>query len=617
MTASGKKQLYGRLLRYLKPHQRRFVLSLVAMVCYGATDGFIPYLLKHILDDVFGAENKSLLYNIVLGMLGFGLFRGVAGFFQSYLPATVGLRVVADLRNDIHRQLLRLSPSQIVTFQSGALLSRMTNDTLLIRAALTDASAAFLRDTVRIIALLGVAFYLDPALALVAFIGFPLAIFPVLRFGKKVRRLSRVGQDIFGGLASILQETIQGHKVIQAFSGEAIEQQKFESENHRALEHFEKAEKYGALSGPTNEILASVAISGVILYGGLSVIGGVRTQGDFIAFITAVLLLYEPFKKMGRINYTIQTGLSAAERIFEVLDCVPSIQDPVEPKSIPWGTPRVEYRSVSFSYPQAVIPEGTSDLARAVLSSYAERGGVSKVGAQTLEDVSLSIEQGQTLALVGMSGGGKSTIVNLLPRFYDMGSGAITIGGVDIREASLSDLRGGISIVSQHTFLFNDTVQANIRYGNIHATDEQVVQAARLANAYDFIAKLPNGFYSVVGEQGMSLSGGERARIAIARAILKAAPILILDEATASLDSESEGVVSDALDRLMGGRTTIVIAHRLATIRRATKIAVLKHGAVVETGSHDELLRAAGEYAKLYALQFSHESSREAANGNG
>jgi subfamily B ATP-binding cassette protein MsbA len=498
------------------------------------------------------------------------------------------------VRNDVQRKLLTLSPSFFDAHPSGALISRITNDSLLVRLALTDAVAAVLRDSVRVIALLAAALYLDPLLGSIVLIAFPIGFLPIIKFGKKVRRLSREGQDQLGNLTAILQESLAGHRVVQAFSLEEHEHARFRAESDRMTKVLQRAEKYGALAAPTNEIAASFAIAGVILYGGFSVIGGVRTQGDFMAFITSVFLLYDPLKRMGRVNNIFQAGIAAAERIFEVLDAAPAIAEKENATDLERFRPDIAFRNVSFRYPKA-------------------RGDSPEAGEGALSNVTLTIGAGQTLALVGMSGGGKSTLVNLLPRFHDPDSGSISIGGRDTGEVTLASLRRNIAIVGQHTFLFNDTVRNNIRFGRLDATDQEIEEAAHSAYAFDFISRLPDGFETAVGEQGLRLSGGERARIAIARALLKDAPILILDEATAALDSEAEREVQQAIERLMERRTVIVIAHRLATVRRADKIAVLVRGRVVEEGTHGQLLAKGGEYAKLYRMQFRDEAVLDAA----
>lgn len=582
--SSDGVKTYKRLLTYLKPYLGKFLISLSAMAVFGATDGAIPYLLKHILDDVFGNQDRDKLWVLVGILVAFSIIRGLFGFLEKYLTATVGHSVVKDLRNQIFDKLLQLSPAFFERTSSGGLISRVTNDALLVRTALTDAAASLLRDTVRIVALISVAFYLDPMLALFAFLGFPLCIYPVILFGKKVKRFSRRGQEQFGGITGLLSEIIAGNKIIRIFSRESYERERFQDENSKFTKLLLKAEKYGALSSPTNEVLATLAIAGIIVYGGLSVIGGVRTQGDFIAFITSVFLLYEPFKKLSRINATLQTGIAAADRIFELID------EPVEvknsgTKTLTESVQNIAFDKVSFAYP---VKEGSL--------------------VKVLDSISYTVPHGKTVALVGASGAGKSTLVNLLPRFYDVTEGAILFNGIDIRDLSLESLRAQISLVSQHVFLFNDSIRNNILYGKEGVTEEDMISAAKKAYALEFIEALPSGFDEQIGEQGMRLSGGQRARISIARALLKDAPILILDEATASLDNESEEQVQKAIDALMKGRTTFVIAHRLSTIRSADVILVMKSGKIVEHGSHDELLAYGGEYARLYEIQFKYSS---------
>ncbi len=576
---------YKRLLTYLKPYMGLFFIALFSMSIFGATDGFIPFLLKKVLDDVFGNKDPHVLWWVVGCLVVFSIVRGLFGFLEKYMSAKVGHSIVRDIRNQLFSKFVTAPIPFIEESGSGGLISRVTNDALLVRTALTEAGASLLRDTVRIIALLTVAVYLDPFMALMAFVGFPLCILPVIKFGKRVKKLSRSGQEQFGDITGLLGQVISGAKVVRIFGRENFEKDRFAKENEKFTSVLLKAEKYGALSSPTNEVLATLAVAAVMVYGALSVIKGVRTQGDFIAFITSVFLLYEPFKKLSRVTTSIQTGLSAAERIFEVIDAPEEIKDQGS-KILDANIKSIDYRNVSFAYKQDVLET-------------ANRNAVS--------DLDFSITSGQTIAIVGMSGSGKTTIANLLPRFYDVSSGGIFINDIDIRQYTLESLRSQMSLVSQHIILFDDTVYNNISYGKEGATREQIEEAAKKAYAYDFIVNLPQGFDTQVGEQGMKLSGGQRARLAIARALLKDAPILILDEATASLDNDSEEQVQKAIDELMVGRTVIVIAHRLSTIKNANKILVMKEGRKIEFGTHDDLLLGndmGGEYSRLYAIQF-------------
>lgn len=604
--------VFRRLLGYVKPYRKVFACSLLAMVIYGITDGAIPFLIKSILDDIFGKQNQDMLYILPAAIVAFALIRGVFGFLQQYLMSSIGLWIVRDLRQDLAQKLLMLTPRFYSAHTTGELVSRVNNDTLVIRQALTEAVSSLLKDSIRILSLLVAATYLDPVLTLIAFTAFPLGLLPMIQFGKKVKKQSRFGQERLGGLASILQEIILGHRVVQAFNMEQHEQERFRAENDQLTKAFRRAEKYAALSAPTNEFIASIAIAAVILYGGFSVMSGVRTQGDFIAFITALFLLYEPFKKLGRMHAILQASIAAGERVFAILDTVPDVQSAPTETSLIVREPRIEYQGVSFYYPTA------NDERAGKQQAGKEQGEINSKPNWALQDVNLSCEPGQTLALVGMSGGGKSTVVSLLPRFYDPQRGAIFISGTNLKDVSLSSLRQVISVVSQHTFLFNDTIFNNIAYGRRGASRADVITVAEAANADRFIRSFPDGYDTVIGEQGLRLSGGERARIAIARALLKDAPILILDEATASLDSESEHFVQQAIDRVMVGRTVLVIAHRLSTVRNADKIVVLVNGRVVEQGSHDCLIERGGEYAKLYRLQFQGQQSspvvREVSN---
>lgn len=584
---------YARVLGYVRPYRKSFAGALACMVVFGASDGAVPFLVKHVLDGVFAERDENLLYLLPIVLVVFALVRGLADYGQQFGMSRIGHLIVRDLRNALQRRLLVLSPSYFVQATTAGLLSRVTSDVVLVRTLLTDSLAAVIRDSIRILALLVAAIYLDPLLACIAVVVFPLGIFPVYKFGKAMRRLSRRGQDAIGHISVLLQEVITGNRVVKVFGREEFEKDRFEDRNEELTQTFVKSERVRAVTGPINEVLATVVISAVILYGGYSVIGGVRSQGEFIAFLLAVFLLYDPFKKLSRVHNTVQQGMAGAERLFEVLDQEPDIKDPVEP--LPLGRSNsIELAGVSYQYP------GSKEIA--------------------LSDISLKIEEGEKVALVGFSGSGKSTLVDLLPRFIDPTQGIIRIGGVDIRRVALTQLRERIAMVTQHTVLFNDTVFNNIAYGDQNADLDRVRDAARAAFALDFVERLPKGFDTVIGESGFTLSGGERQRLAIARAFLKNAPILILDEATAALDNQAEREVQAAFEMLERNRTSVVIAHRLSTVRNADSIVVMSGGRIVEQGSHSVLLENQGEYAKLYALQFESDEQPEsisAAVGSG
>ena len=574
--------MFKRILAYLRPHRRYFFSALSLMVIFGATDGVVPFLVKYILDGVFTQRDESLLWVLPALIVGFAFVRGASDFGQQFLMSSVGHKVTEDIRNDVNRHVLSLSPDFFVRNSTAEILSRVTSDVLLIRTLLTDSSASVIRDSIRVVVLLCSCLYLDPWLSLIAVVFFPIAGLPIARIGKRMRKLSKRGQDAIGQLAALFQESMQGHRVVKIFCRESFEQARFERGNDELTKTFIRSERVRALAGPINEVLASLVVSGVLLYGGYTVISGARTAGGFMAFLVSVFLMYEPFKKLSRVNATVQQGLAGAERIFEILDTPASVTEPESPEPLA-ASNTIEIQGVSFEYPTVNGTEQTQSA---------------------LRNISLTIPEGQTVALVGFSGSGKSTLVDLIPRFIDPKTGVVLLGGVDIRLVSLQELRARVAMVGQHTFLFNDSVFNNIAYGNSAASPEQVYKAAKAAYAAEFIERLPLGYDTQVGEGGMSLSGGERQRLAIARAILKNAPILILDEATASLDTRAEREVQQAIEELVKGRTTLVIAHRLSTIRDADRIVVMSAGEIVEQGTHDQLLARGAEYARLHGMQF-------------
>jgi len=437
--------------------------------------------------------------------------------------------------------------------------------------------AAILRDSVSLVVLIGVAFWQDWFLALIAFVAFPASVLPVLGLSKRLRNHARGLQVSLGRLTALVQETVQGGRVVKAFGMESYERFRFDEETESLRSLAMRVVKIRAFTSPMMEILAAFGIAGVVLYGGLSVIEGNRTQGSFLAFLTALFLLYDPFKKLGRANSTMQQGLAAADRVFELLDTKSEVEERPDATEIAEIRNEILFDAVSFSYETDLV----------------------------LCNVSLRIGRGEVVALIGPSGGGKSTLADLLLRFYDVVDGAVRIDGTDIRAATFASLRSQIALVTQFTFLFNDTVRNNIGYGRAGTSEDAIIAAARAAHAHEFISELPDGYDTEIGELGLRLSGGQRQRIAIARALLKNAPILVLDEATSSLDNESERLVQVALQELMRGRTTLVIAHRLSTIRSADRIAVVVKGEIVEQGTHEELLALDAEYRKLYDLQFS------------
>jgi subfamily B ATP-binding cassette protein MsbA len=455
-------------------------------------------------------------------------------------------------------------------------MSRITNDVTLIQGAVSNAITGLLKDAFSVAGLIFVIFYRDWQLAIIAMVVLPFAFFPIVKFGKMLRRISTKSQESMGDISVILHETISGNRIVKAFCMEDYERKRFARENMSYFLYLMKSVAVRSLSSPMMEFLGGVGIAFIIWYGGYSVIKGVSTPGNFFSFLAALLMLYEPVKRLSKVNNVLQQGMAAAYRVYDILDLPPEIEDKADAVELPVMRYGLAFRDVHFHYGNGPVLEG----------------------------IEMKVAVGEMVAVVGTSGVGKTTLVNLIPRFYEVTDGAILIDDLDIREVTLSSLRSQIGMVTQQTILFNDTVRNNIAYGDISKSDEEIVAAAKAANAYDFIVKMDQGFETIIGEQGVRLSGGQRQRLCIARALLKNAPILILDEATSALDSESELEVQKALENLMAGRTSLVIAHRLSTVQNADRIVVLADGRVVEEGRHEALLELNGEYRRLYDLQF-------------
>lgn len=573
---------YFRLLPFLKPYIWPYsVLGMVCMLAYGASDGVLPFLVQHVMDDVFARKDTTMLSFLPVAIITYFALRGLLNFGQSYLSDYVGLKIINDVRNALDRHLQSLSLAFFYRNPTGTLIARVNSDVVLLRSALTDALTSFLRDATSVTVLVIVAFVKDWVLASIAFIVFPASVLPVMRLSKKIKRLTKRGQISTGTLTALLTESIQGNRIVKAFGMESYENEKFMAENWRLFKQSLRASRIKSIVAPSMELLASFAIGGVVWYGGWSVVGGGRTQGEFMAFMAAMFLMYQPFKGLTKTYTMVHQGIAGAERVFEIFDEKSDVEEKPNAQEAAPFRGALEFCNVSFGYSDKLVLKG----------------------------INLRIKAGEMVALVGVSGVGKSTLADLIPRFYDVTSGKITLDGVDIRDLSLKSLRSQIGVVSQHTFLFNDTVRNNIAYGHPEWDFKEVVAAAKAAHAHDFISSMPRGYDSMVGELGMQLSGGQRQRVAIARALLKNAPILILDEATSALDAESEKLVQDALENLMTQRTTLVIAHRLSTIRKADRIVVLVDGAVVEEGTHEELLARKNEYSRLYTLQLLEDES--------
>jgi len=568
--------IYKRLIKLAKPHLPKFILAMLCMLVVGGLTSALAFLVKPVLDDIFMKKNAAMLKWIPIAVVAIYMLKGLCTYVQTVLMNFIGQRVVADIRNRLYQVIQTQSMSFFTKNPTGILMSRITNDVNSMQGAVSEAVTSLLKDSFTLICLMFVIFYRDWQLALVAMVIFPVTIYPIATFGRKIRKLATRTQVTMGSLTTLLQETISGARIVKAFGREDYESSRFSRENENLLKLTLKSVTISAVSSPFMEFLGGVGIAAIIFYGGYQVIQGVSTPGTFFSFLAALILLYEPIKRLTNVNNTIQQGIAGAQRVFSIIDAVPEIRNKPEAIPLPAISKAIDIRNVTFRYEDTPV----------------------------LKQINLTVRAGEAVAFVGMSGGGKTTLVNLIPRFYDVSEGQILIDGRDIRDVTMESLRAQIGIVTQQTILFNDTVRNNIIYGDIEKTEADVIRAAKAANAHHFIMNLPEGYDTVIGEQGTKLSGGERQRISIARALLKDAPILVLDEATSSLDTEAEIEVQEALENLMKGRTTLVIAHRLSTIRNADRIVVLVNGEIVEEGTHEALLDKKGEYFRLYQMQF-------------
>jgi subfamily B ATP-binding cassette protein MsbA len=574
--------LYLRLLRFVAPYRGVFALALAGMVVVAATEPALPALLKPLLDGIFVEKDQAMMRWMPLLIMGLIVVRGLGEYVASYSINWVGSKVVMDLRNAMFSRMLELPTSYYDDHASGALISKVTFDVTQVTGAATSVLTVIFKDTLAIVGLLGWMFWLNWKLTLLALTLAPVIIVVVRAVSVRLRRSSREVQEAMGEVTQVLQEAVEGHKVVKLFGGQRYEAGRFDSTANRVRRFLMKQAAAAAASVPIVQFAAAAALALMVYLATLQSGSDEITVGSFGSFITAMLMLTAPLKRVTSVNEPLQRGLAAAESVFALLD---EAGEP-DPGTVTLDRARgeVRFEQVSFTYPGAAQP--------------------------ALAGVDLAIRPGETVALVGASGSGKTTLANLVPRFYRPTRGRITVDGHDLETLALASLRANIALVSQDVVLFNDTVAANIAYGAMNgATREAITAAAEAAHAMEFIEMMPQGLETLVGENGVKLSGGQRQRLAIARALLKNAPILILDEATSALDSESERHVQAALEALLKGRTTIVIAHRLSTVERADRIVVLDRGRIAETGAHRELLERGGIYAKLYHIQFAPDNA--------
>lgn len=568
---------YMRLLAYIKPYTRRLALAVVCIIMAAGANLYLPWIIKDMIDDVLMSKDMVMLNLIAAGILVVMFTRGVFYYGQSYLVSYVGQRVIIDVRSVLFRKFQRMPLSYYDKQQTGTVMSYITNDVAVMQSAIVDNLIELVTEGSILIGSLAMMIYLDWKLSLLTLMTIPLVGFAMKIFGRKLKRSSTVIQERVAEITSLLQESISAIRVVKSFVRESYEIKRFEEQNWRNFQAAMKNVKLSSLLTPTVEFLAAIAVTFIVWFGGYEVVNEVITAGELVAFLTYAVNLANPVKRLSRVYAAIQKAMAAADRVFAVMDLDEKITDVPGAKPLPPIKGKVEFKDITFSY---------------------------KEGQPALQHISLKAEPGQMIALVGPSGSGKSTIANLIPRFYDVDSGVITIDDHDIRQVTADSLREQIGLVPQETMLFSTSVMENIRYGRLEATDGEVIEAAKAANAEEFIKELPEGYDTKLGERGLNLSGGQRQRLAIARAILKNPRVLILDEATSALDTESEKIVQDALDNLMVGRTSFVIAHRLSTIFNADQIFVVENGHLREHGTHEELLAAGGLYSNLYNIQF-------------
>ena len=571
---------FRRLFVYTRPYRSLLIIAWLATTGYAAAGAGLAHMVQPIFDDVLIRNLNVVPVAITIVLLY--VVKGVCSYLSTTLVASVGQRAVTDLRNALYKHVLNQSFTFLGRTSTGSLMSHITTDVERIQAAVSEVAGDVLKEGLAVVGLLVILFMKDWRLAIFSLVVMPAAFYPLVRLGRHLRASSETSLRRWRDITEILQETISGFRVVKAFGMEGFETERFRRAASRLFHVNMRMTRTTAVLPPLMEAVGGLALIVALVYGNHQIHTGRLTTGAFTSFLAALFWMYTPIKRLSRVNATMQGALAAGERIFEVLDTHQEVPESRGGIELPRFEREIEYRDVGFRY-----ADGESSV---------------------LRRVSFTAGSGEVVAIVGTSGAGKTTLMNLLPRFYDVSEGAVTIDGTDIRSVTLRSLRDQIGLVTQETVLFNDTVRANIAYGLEDVDEARIESAARAAFAHDFILDLPRRYDTVIGERGSRLSGGQRQRIAIARAILKNPPILILDEATSALDAESERLVQEALANLMEGRTTLVIAHRLATVRRADRILVLDGGEVREVGRHEELLkRPGGIYSRLHELQFSQD----------
>lgn len=575
--------LYLRILSYIKPYMHRLLFAMVCTIMAAAGNLYIPWIIKDMIDEVLADKNGTMLNWIAASIIAIFIVRGLFWYGQNYLMSYVGQSVIIDIRAAVFKKLQRLSVSFYDKNKTGTIMSYVTNDVNALQSAMVENTIEMITEGFILIGSVVAMIYLDWRLTLFTVCTFPVVLWFMEFFGKKIRKTGGRIQECTADITSVLQESVASARVIKSFVREDYEVDRFDVENKANFRANMKNAQLMATLTPVVELVAAIGVTMIIWYGGNNVINGTITAGSLVAFLTYAVNISNPIKRLTRVIGNIQKALAAAQRVFMIIDMPEEIAESRDAKQLPEVSGKVEFQNVSFAYN--------------------DKGNV-------ITDLSFSVKPGEVIAIVGPSGAGKSTIANLLPRFYDVNKGDIKIDGHSVRDVTLDSLREQVGIVPQETMLFNGSVYNNILYGRLDATKEEIEAAAKAANAHDFIVQLTDGYETKLGDRGVNLSGGQRQRIAIARAILKNPRILILDEATSALDTESERVVQEALDRLMVGRTSFVIAHRLSTVKNADKILVLEKGNLVESGTHDELLALDGLYAHLYKIQYRNKEAK-------